>query len=42
MPGFPWNNDKIRHSIDRLEARGEVESSHEIRNKTAVRIPCLT
>ena len=41
MPGVPWNNDKVRHSIDRLEAKGEVRSIREIRDNRMVRIPCL-
>ena len=41
MPGFPWNNDKVRHSIDRLEAKGEVRSTRTVRDNRMVRIPCL-
>ena len=39
MPNFEWNNDKIRHSVDRLEKRGRIGSKHVVRRKRLCRVP---
>jgi len=39
MPNFEWNNDKIRHSVDRLEKRGKIASKYVIRRKRLCRVP---
>ena len=41
MPNFEWTNDKIRHSVTRLEKKRLVASEHIIRSKKLCRIPHL-
>jgi len=41
MPNFEWTNDKIRHSVTRLEKKRLVTSEHVIRSKKLCRIPHL-
>jgi len=41
MPNFEWTNDKIRHSVTRLEKKRLVASEHVIRSKKLCRIPHL-
>ena len=41
FPKWPWNNDKIRNSINRLEARGKIETRYVIRKKKQCRVPSL-
>jgi len=39
MPGFEWKDDKIRHSVNRLEKRGRLASRYVVRSKRLCRIP---
>jgi hypothetical protein len=41
FPKWPWSNDKIRNSINRLEARGKIETKYVIREKKQCRVPYL-
>jgi hypothetical protein len=41
FPKWPWTNDKIRNSINRLEARGKIETRYVIREKKQCRVPYL-
>jgi len=41
MPNFEWTNDKIRHSVTRLEKKRLVASEHVIRSKKLCRVPHL-
>ena len=41
MPNFEWTNDKIRHSVTRLEKKRLVASEHVIRSKKPCRVPRL-
>jgi len=39
MPKFDWTDDKIRHSVNRLEKRGRLASKYVIRRKRLCRVP---
>ena len=39
MPSFDWTDDKIRHSVNRLEKRGRLASKYVIRSKRLCRVP---
>jgi hypothetical protein len=39
FPKWTWSNDKIRNSINRLEARGKIETRYMIREKKQCRVP---
>jgi hypothetical protein len=41
FPKWPWSNDKIRNSINRLEARGKIETKYVIREKKQCLVPYL-
>ena len=41
MPGFEWKDDKIRHSVNRLEKRGRLASKYVVRSKRLCRVPYL-
>jgi len=41
MPGFEWKDDKIRHSVNRLEKRGKMASKYVVRSKRLCRVPYL-
>ena len=41
MPSFDWTDDKIRHSVNRLEKRGRLASKYVIRSKRLCRVPYL-
>ena len=38
MPSFDWTDDKIRHSVNRLEKRGKMASKYVVRRKRLCRI----
>jgi hypothetical protein len=39
MPSFDWTEDKIRHSMNRLEKRGRLASKYVVRRKRLCRVP---
>ena len=41
MPSFDWTDDKIRHSVNRLEKRGNMASKYVVRRKRLCRVPYL-
>jgi len=41
MPSFDWTEDKIRHSVNRLEKRGKMVSKYVVRRKRLCRVPYL-
>ena len=41
MPSFDWTDDKIRHSVNRLEKRGRLASKYVIRSKRLCQVPYL-
>jgi hypothetical protein len=41
MPSFDWTDDKIRHSVNRLEKRGRLASKYVVRSKRLCRVPYL-
>jgi len=36
MPSFDWTDDKIRHSVNRLEKRGNMASKYVVRRRDYV------